>query len=91
MSEQEATKNGSQSEDPKDPKDPEDKWMVDWRAKQEARHKKADVLLQNIKDNMDALKELQSKVSAHWGFEDGFYRYYHHLFKVYRVQALTQH
>ena len=47
-------------------------------------------LLHNIKKDMPELEELLVKADAHWGLEDSFYRYYHHSFKVYRIQDDTQ-
>ena len=32
---------------------------------------------------------LWEELNGHWGYEDGFYRFYHGSFKVYRVQAMT--
>ena len=46
-------------------------------------------LLQNIKARSPELAKLLEKVSSHWYAEDGFYRFYHQSFKVYRVQAYT--
>jgi len=33
---------------------------------------------------------LWEELNGHWGYEDGFYRFYHGSFKVYRVQSLTE-
>lgn len=46
-------------------------------------------LLVNIKQRLPELEELLKRVSDHWGFEDGFYRFYHQSFKVYGLQMQT--
>lgn len=46
-------------------------------------------LLASIKQRLSELEELLKRVSDHWGFEDGFYRFYHQSFKVYGLQMLT--
>jgi hypothetical protein len=46
-------------------------------------------LLRNIKARLPELEKLLEKVSSHWYAEDGFYRFYHQSFKVYRVQGYT--
>lgn len=46
-------------------------------------------LLAGIKQRLPELEELLKQVSDHWGFEDGFYRFYHQSFKVYGLQART--
>jgi hypothetical protein len=35
------------------------------------------------------LEQLLERVDAHWGYEDGVYRFYHQSFKVYDLQELT--
>lgn len=47
-------------------------------------------LLANIKRRLHAFKDLQTKIEDHWGAEDGVYRFYHHSFKVYRLQNYTE-
>ena len=46
-------------------------------------------LLANIKQRMHALKKCQEDADGHWGAEDMVYRFYHHSFKVYRIQGYT--
>jgi hypothetical protein len=46
-------------------------------------------LLASIKQRLPELEELLKRVSDHWGFEDGFYRFYHQSFKVYGLQVQT--
>jgi hypothetical protein len=46
-------------------------------------------LLRNIKARLPDLEKLLEKMSSHWYAEDGFYRFYHQSFKVYRVQFHT--
>lgn len=46
-------------------------------------------LLVSIKQRLPELEEILNQVSGHWGFEDGFYRFYHQSFKVYGLQART--
>lgn len=48
----------------------------------------ADVLLQNIKRHLPELEKLLESIDSIW-FEDRFYRFYHHSYKVYRVQERT--
>ena len=47
-------------------------------------------LLINIGKNLEALTELLEKCSSMWDYEDMVYRFYHHSFKVYRIQELTE-
>lgn len=46
-------------------------------------------LLIAIKQRLPELEKLLDEVSGHWGLEDGFYRFYHQSFKVFRLQSLT--
>jgi hypothetical protein len=50
----------------------------------------ADTLLRNIKQCLPELEKLLAHAEDHWGMEDGFYRFYHQSFKVYRLQGLTE-
>ena len=61
-----------------------------WLAEQEEYAKNHDILLQNIKKNMPELEKLLEEVRDHWGEEDSVYRFYHHSFKVYRIQEITE-
>ena len=54
----------------------------------EEQHKKGDILLQNIKDNLPELEELLDKSTR--CSEDDIYRFYHHSFKVYGIQDQTE-
>lgn len=47
-------------------------------------------LLQQLRQRRDRLSELLASCSDHWGYEDPIYRFYHHSFKVYRLQEQTQ-
>ena len=47
-------------------------------------------MLEESKRRLPELKALLAEASNHWGYEDSIYRFYHHSFKVYRVQAMTQ-
>lgn len=47
-------------------------------------------LLSNIKANLTALEKLLEESDAQWGDEDSIYRFYHHSFKVYRLQGSTK-
>lgn len=49
----------------------------------------AQLLFKTIKSKMEALGLLQKVCEEEWGGEEGVYRYYHHSFKVYRLQDLT--
>jgi hypothetical protein len=53
---------------------------------------KADIknLLRLAKAQLPQLKQTLAEASSHWGYEDPIYRFYHHSFKVYEVQKLTQ-
>ena len=51
--------------------------------------KKQNDLLRNIKVNLHTMEKLLDKISGEWEYEDMIYRYYHHSFKVYRLQAVT--
>lgn len=46
-------------------------------------------LLASIKQRLPELEKLLKRVSDHWAFEDGFYRFYHGSYKVYGLQVLT--
>ena len=48
------------------------------------------LLLERLKQRKAVLRELWEELNGHWGYEDGFYRFYHGSFKVYRVQSLTE-
>lgn len=52
-------------------------------------HEKTDVLFHSIKQQLPKLEEMLAHVESHWCMEDGFYRFYHQSFKVYRLQELT--
>lgn len=54
------------------------------------REESSDKLLHNIKQQLPQLEDLLAKVEAHWGVEDGFYRFYHQSFKVYQLQHETE-
>src|ERR1017187_6852630 len=49
----------------------------------------AQELFANLKGALPGLKALLEKCSSHWGYEDPVYRFYHHSFKVYGLQATT--
>ncbi|HEX4947082.1 MAG TPA: hypothetical protein VFZ34_10475 [Blastocatellia bacterium] len=48
------------------------------------------ILLANIKAHLPELTALWEGCNSHWGYEDPIYRFYHHSFKVYWIQSLTQ-
>ena len=50
----------------------------------------ANKLLRNIKQRLPKLEELLAQVEDHWGMEDGFFRFYHQSFRVYRLQDATE-
>lgn len=56
----------------------------------EQRDDSSNKLLRNIKQRLPQLEELLARVEDHWGIEDGFYRFYHHSFKVYHLQYATK-
>ena len=47
-------------------------------------------LLSAAKCKLTQLKALLASCSDHWGYEDPIYRFYHHSFKVYKLQSTTQ-
>jgi len=67
-----------------------DDFKTKWLAEQEQHSKNHEALLQNIKTHMPELEKLLGEVRDHWGEEDSIYRFYHHSFKVYRIQELTE-
>jgi hypothetical protein len=46
-------------------------------------------LLANIKAKLPDLRDLMARSSNRWGFEDPVYRFYHHSFKIFRLQDQT--
>jgi hypothetical protein len=48
------------------------------------------LLLQNMKQQATPLRELLDRVSGHWGYEDGIYRFYHESFKVFILRDHTK-
>ena len=60
-----------------------------WQAEFERQHALGIQLLQNIKARLPELQKLLEEVSSHRHAEDGFYRFYHQSFKVYRLQEDT--
>jgi len=46
-------------------------------------------LLTRLRRNLPAMRELRKRCMGHWIYEDGVYRFYHHSFKVYRLQDAT--
>lgn len=51
--------------------------------------RKDDVLLENLKGQLSELEKLLEVVNSEWNYEDGIYRFYHHSFKVFKLQDLT--
>ncbi len=49
----------------------------------------AQELLEKLRSALPDLKALLEKCSSHWGYEDPVYRFYHHSFKVFHLQATT--
>jgi len=49
----------------------------------------AKVLLESIKVDLPALEELLAEMNSEWVADDMFYRFYHHSFKVYGLQSVT--
>ncbi len=47
-------------------------------------------LLANLKRSLPELQKLLDACNDHWGGEDAVYRFYHHSFKVYGLQSLTE-
>src|SRR6266436_5022600 len=57
---------------------------------QEKKRQEETNLLKNIAANHKALKELRTRASSHWGYEDSVYRFYHQSFKVFFLQETTK-
>lgn len=57
--------------------------------KPEERNRLERLLLERLQQRRAELDALWQRMNGHWGYEDGFYRYYHGSFKVYGVQTLT--
>ena len=49
----------------------------------------AQELLAKLRSALPDLKALLEKCCSHWGYEDPVYRFYHHSFKVFHLQATT--
>lgn len=47
-------------------------------------------LLRRIKTDRPILRELLARSSDKWGYEDPIYRFYHHSYKVFSLQARTE-
>lgn len=47
-------------------------------------------VFQSLKNNLPELKKLLAVIGDHWVYEDCVYRFYHHSFKVYRLQDHTE-
>lgn len=47
-------------------------------------------LLANLRQQAPALRELLERISGHWFYEDGVYRFYHGSFKVFNLQEDTR-
>jgi len=47
------------------------------------------LVLANLKVARTELQALLTECNSHWGFEDPVYRFYHHSFKVFALQATT--
>lgn len=56
----------------------------------ENREEKERALLANLKSRKAELAALLESCSDHWGYEDPIYRFYHHSFKVFHLQATTE-
>ncbi|MBI4584895.1 MAG: hypothetical protein HY717_12850 [Planctomycetes bacterium] len=59
-------------------------------SRQDARFRKHDELLANIKAKLTQLKALLETATSHWGYEDPIYRFYYGSFKVYLLQDQTR-
>jgi hypothetical protein len=78
---------------PAKPESPEDKarWerIMKLLLKPEEHDRLEGLLLARLKERRTQLDELWTELNGHWGYEDGFYRFYHGSFKVYGVQRST--
>jgi len=66
-----------------------DKFIAAWKKEQRNHVRKMGVLLKNVKKHMPELEKMMESATDHWDYEDKVYRYYHHSFKVYWVQDIT--
>ena len=57
---------------------------------QSDRDKELKSLLKKAKKRLPKLKVLLQEMSSDWGYEDPVYRFYHHSFKVYHIQQMTE-
>jgi len=58
--------------------------------KPEERDRLERLLLNRLNERKAELEALWTELTGHWGYEDGFYRYYHGSFKGYGVQTRTE-
>jgi hypothetical protein len=65
-------------------------WLGDYRKGRENRKAVETHVVDSIKSRNVELSALLDRVNGEWTYEDSVYRYYHHSFKVYYVQDLTQ-
>src|ERR1017187_522421 len=63
--------------------------MNGWEKTQIERRDATDLLLTNIKSNLEELERLLEGGRLNWNYEDPVYRFWHYSFKVYGVQGLT--
>ncbi len=62
----------------------------DWEKYSALKKELEQKLLVNVKNKHAELEELLEQVNDHWVYEDKIYRFYHHSFKVYRLQDTTK-
>ena len=58
--------------------------------KPEERDRLERLLLSRLTERKPEIDALWAELNGHWGYEDGFYRFYHGSFKVYYVQCRTE-
>src|SRR5207247_10160592 len=64
--------------------------MMSRRLSLEEHHRLEALLLERLKQHKAELEETLKMMSAHWTYEDHFYRYYHGSWKVYGTQRTTE-
>ena len=64
--------------------------MHEWKIERLEREKAIKALPASLNKHLPEMKKLLETANSHWGYEDAIYRFYHHSFKVYGLQDLTE-
>ena len=49
-----------------------------------------DILLKNIKSNLEEIRNLLELIKSHWVYEDHVYRFYHQSYEIFPLQKITE-